>query len=622
MSIKKTITIDADTKNAQKNVQKLGDTVNNEAKDMKGSLSGVNDSLDSFSGGLISKFKGLKGTLGGVAGGFKSIGVAIAASGIGLLVLTIAAVTAAFKSSEEGQNKFAKIMGVIGSVTGNLIDLLSDFGEMVIEAFENPQQTFENFKKSIRENIETRLEGLLNLIPSIGKAFKQLWEGDFKAAGKTATDSLGKIVLGVESVTDSFSKAIDKVKEFGAELERDAKRAAQIADMRAAADKKERELLVKRAKADRAVAEFREKAAQKDIFSAEQRIEFLEKASKIEQDITAREIEASILKRDAKIAENALAKSTKEDLDEEAQLTAKVIELETKSLKLKKALTAEIVTARKEEQALRDAELAEKEAQIEKEAEIERKRQESIQSIREEYKNKLEDLRAEDEQAKYDLEEQRKLQELEVLNATEQEKLEVRRYYDQLQTDLEKEQADERVAIAMAEKEAKAGIFNAQADILVQFGQFLQQMGEKNKALAIAGIVAEQVGSVAKIISNTGVANAKAIAATPLTAGQPFVALNTVSAGLSIASSVASAAKAIGQLGGGGGGLQRESPTAGATAQPQAPSFNLIGQGGINQVAQSLNQRNNSPIQAYVVSKQVDTQSELDRNRKQNASFG
>lgn len=101
--------------------------------------------------------------------------------------------------------------------------------------------------------------------------------------------------------------------------------------------------------------------------------------------------------------------------------------------------------------------------------------------------------------------------------------------------------------------------------VIASIGSSLQALAGKNKAVAIAGIVIEKAASIGQIIANTGIANAKAVAASPLTFGQPWVTINTISAGLSVAASVASAAKAISEIGGtnaGGGGA------AGATAAP------------------------------------------------------
>jgi hypothetical protein len=145
-----------------------------------------------------------------------------------------------------------------------------------------------------------------------------------------------------------------------------------------------------------------------------------------------------------------------------------------------------------------------------------------------------------------------------------------------------------------------------------------------SKALAIADIIRSSYKSISATISSTGEANAKAVAASPLTAGQPFVAINTVQAALSIASNVASATRSIkaitsdstsapsggGQTAGGGGG--------GA-----APSFNVVGNSGVNQLAETMQGRSaQAPIQAYVVANDVTTAQGLNRNIVTNASLG
>ena len=78
------------------------------------STGALNSKLDTMSGGAITAFRSLKTGLSTAVNGFKSLKFAIAATGIGLLIVGLFAVKEAFTSSEEGQNKFAKIMGVIG----------------------------------------------------------------------------------------------------------------------------------------------------------------------------------------------------------------------------------------------------------------------------------------------------------------------------------------------------------------------------------------------------------------------------------------------------------------------------------------------------------------------------
>jgi myosin heavy subunit len=126
--------------------------------------------------------------------------------------------------------------------------------------------------------------------------------------------------------------------------------------------------------------------------------------------------------------------------------------------------------------------------------------------------------------------------------------------------ELNKQYAEEDKQIDMAKLESKYANAQVQIDLVAQVGSFLSQIAGENKRLAIAGIVIEKAASIANIVANTGIANAKAVAATPLTAGQPFVGVNTVSAGLSIALAIAGAAKSIkeinaaGSEAGGGGG--------------------------------------------------------------------
>ena len=71
--------------------------------------------------------------------------------------------------------------------------------------------------------------------------------------------------------------------------------------------------------------------------------------------------------------------------------------------------------------------------------------------------------------------------------------------------------------------------------------------------------------------------------------------------------------------GGGGGGAPSG---ASMGAGPAAPSFNVVGQGGANQLAQSIGNQEQQPVQAYVVAGAVTTGQALNRNIINNASMG
>ena len=198
-------------------------------------------------------------------------------------------------------------------------------------------------------------------------------------------------------------------------------------------------------------------------------------------------------------------------------------------------------------------------------------------------------------------------------------------------TAIQKAAAAERKNIDMAELDAKAEIQNAYLDLAGQFGSLLQQIAGKNKKIAIAGIIIEQAASIGKIIANTAVANAKAVAAFPITAGQPWVTINTISAALGIAATVAGAAKSIQQINSsdnatapsGGASLPKGSaPNAPTISGAPIPQINTGGgQNPSQQIAETIGAASGRPVQAYVVSQQVSSTQALDRRVNNSATF-
>ena len=609
MAVEKTINLNVNTKGAQKNVKDLENAVegvNKEVKDTGASTEAMSGTLDKATGGAITKFKGLKGGLTSVIKSFKSLRVAIIGTGIGALLIAVVALGQAFTRSEEGQNKFAKILGVIGSVVGNLLDLLADLGENIISAFENPKQALKDFTKLIKENIVNRFEGLLELFPKLGKAISLLFKGEFSAAGKVAADAVGKVTLGVDSVTDSVGNAVDAVKEFGKEVADDAAKAAKIADQRAKAEKMARALVIERAEAERKIAEIREKAADKENFTAEERIELLKEAGAISEDLANKETEVARIRLEAKQTENALTKSNKADLDEEAQLKADLINKETQRLKLQKALTAEVTTATREASAEAKAAAAEQKAIEDKKTAEEKTRLDAIQKIRDDFKAKQKEKEAEEEIEKLALEEEKKISELDKLNASEEQKLEVYKYYAGLRTDLEEKENKKKADI---EKLRKQQILNDASNTFNQIAQLAGKDSKVGKAMAIAS---------ATISGVEGVQNAYSTAQkSPITAF--FPAYPVVQAALAGAVAVKNIA-AIKSVDSSGKG-QSSVPNIAGGGGSQAPSFNIVGATETSQLAQAVGSQTQEPVQAYVVANDITTAQSLENNIVEGATL-
>lgn len=358
MAKKVVVDIEVNSKKGVKEVSNL----NKEISKTGDSLNVATNSLDKFSGGAVSKFKNFKGAVSSLSNGFKSLKVAIIGTGIGALLIGILAVKAAFTSSEEGQNKFAKLMGVIGSITGNLVDMLASLGNGIISVFENPKQAILDFKDLLISQVTNRIDSVIETVGFLGSAFKKVFSGDFSGALDDAKKAGSSYVDTLTGVKNSIDKVSGSVKGMVSEMTKEAKIASNIADQRAKADKLDRKLTTERAEANRKRAELLDKAANKEKFTAKERIEFLKEAGKVDEDITNKEIASAKLRLDAKIEENKLSGSTKDDLNEEANLKAKLIDLETARLTKAKLVTSQIVGANREEVASNKAKLAERTA--------------------------------------------------------------------------------------------------------------------------------------------------------------------------------------------------------------------------------------------------------------------
>lgn len=569
--------------------------------------SGATSLADKATGGLFSKLGYLKKSITGVTKGMKLMRIAIIGTGIGALVIAVTSLIQAFKRSEEGQKKFKKLMAIIGSVVDNVLDIFANLGEKIISVFTDPKQAFIDFKEALKENVTNRFNALLKTVGFLGSAIKKVFSGEFKEAledVKSAGSSAVDAFTGVENTIDKTKKA---VKDFSDEVVSDAKKAGAIADQRAKAEIKARELLVARAKADRKIAELREKSADKEKFSAQERIEFLKEAGKISEDIANKEIEVAKLNFEAKKAENALAKSTTEDLNEQAQLQAEVIAKETARLKLQKALTAELTTTRREDQAEQERIDKENEAKEKEKEAKEKTRLENIQKIRDDFAQKQKEKEAVTEQEKIELEEQKALAELDRLEATEEQKLEVINYYKGLKADADKKDAENEEALADAVTQAKIDIAKRG---LALIGEVAGKGSKVGKAVALAQ---------ATISGVEGVQNAFTTASkskiTTLFPAYPFIQAGLAGAFSAIQIAKIRSTDASGKstpsvaTGGGGGG--------GAVA----PSFNIVGATETSQLADAVAGQEQQPVQAYVVANDVTTAQSLENNIVEGATL-
>lgn len=174
-----------------------------------------------------------------------------------------------------------------------------------------------------------------------------------------------------------------------------------------------------------------------------------------------------------------------------------------------------------------------------------------------------------------------------------------------------KAETDARIELAKKEKEAKIQAAEAAAATLSGLADLLGKETAAGKAAAVASATISTFLSAQKAYEST--------------VGIPIVGpvLAPINAALAIASGIKSVKSILSVKtpnGGGGAAPTINAPAGGSAPLAAAPTFNVVGTSGQNQIAQSLG--NQAPVKAYVVSNDVTTAQSLDRNIVNTATIG
>lgn len=143
-------------------------------------VDGMTSSLDKMTGGAITSFRSIvKGAKSGVIA-MTTLKGAIAATGIGLLIVAVGSLVAYFQSTQEGADKINQAFAVIGTTIDVLVDRLSTFGGGLVEIFNG------NFNEGL-DILAGSFKGVTEEIEKEGKASLQL-EKDFQVLEKRKID--------------------------------------------------------------------------------------------------------------------------------------------------------------------------------------------------------------------------------------------------------------------------------------------------------------------------------------------------------------------------------------------------------------------------------------------------
>lgn len=330
------IEIKGDSSNLEKAIEASEDAV----KDLGKTGQSAVGALDKVTGGLATKFVQARAGITTLIKGLNLTKVAIAATGIGLLVVAIGSLVAYFTQTKRGAELLERATASLGAIMGVLTDTVSSLGEFIVNAFKNPKKTVSELGDTIKKYVTDKIDNLLDGLGLLGSAIKKAFSGDLSGALDDAQAGFAKVgdaALALNPVTgvgyamaQGFAEAAKEANE-AAEAAFKLKQAEQeLIDAR-------RETSIETAK-QRAEIKRLNLIAEDTTKTYSDRIDAAEMAGQIERELFERRKaeaeEALRIRRE----QNALSESTAEDLQAEADLQIEVYNLQAESLELQTTL--------------------------------------------------------------------------------------------------------------------------------------------------------------------------------------------------------------------------------------------------------------------------------------------
>jgi len=593
MAIIKTIEIKADSKDAVKGIEKVTDAL----EGVEGQAEDAEDAIDKVGKTAKEQGKAVKG----LGKSVKVVGLALKALGIGLIIALVAKMTEVFSRNQKVLDFFSTAMEVLSIAFNDLFNFVSKnfstFTGFFKQLFEDPLGNLKEFGRLIQENIIERFESALEVIGFLSVAFKKLFEGDFKGAletAKLAGIEFIDVLTGVDDTLAKVSESIDNIIESGSEyLSQTLEQAranvqlANTAQLAAASQSRLVEQFDRLAEKQRQIRDDESK-------SIKDRQEANERLGKILEDQ-----EQSMIKlADLQVAAAQAVLNTNNNIENQVALIDALANKEGILAQVEGFRSEQIVNRialQKEEiqlnQTITDAErqrqldqLAFQESQLETEAGKLEKLRESLELENEIIFEDLErkrELFAEGTQARIDAEQDFLTRKQDIDNQI----VDNERKANDLKEDDEERLKNAKIAIgnstlsvlgslAKEGSNLAKGIAASQATINTFQGV--------TAALSAVSVIPDPFGAILKFANAAAIGIAGAINVKKILSTKPV----TTSA----------------PAGGGGG------------SAPPAPSFNLVEGTEGNQINDSLQGINEQPVQAFVVSTDVSTSQELDRN--------
>ena len=576
--------------------------------------------------------KGLKGVEDAsksTAKGIKAIGTTIKAIGIGLLLEAFNLLKKTLGENQKVLDFFNTTFEFLSLAFNDFINFIdSNFGKFTDffkGIFENPLESLKEFGKLIKENIIERFNSALEVAGYLADAFKNLFAGEFQAAldsVKNAGVEFLDVLSGVDNSLEVFTEGVKNVSEAVGEYAKSTWNAAEAnveltkqAEIAAITQQGLVEKYDRQAEQLRQIRDDERNSIQERI-DANNKL----KATLDEQEkAMLRQVDLQIASAAAQYEKNKNQENYVQLLQaqqEKDAVLAQIAGFRSEQMTNEMSLQREQIDLIKSQQeAAEDLSMSQKTFNAEQ-IENEVLRLEALNQIyADEDAAKLARLEADIElykegtQARVDAEtayaqfaeESRQKQIDNELKLTEAiKKSEEEKRASQTAT------LDNLIAIANEESALGKALLVAKQILSAREAIIEAQASARKAASAVADASVKAAGAGVDI--STGAAKTASSAAFPLNV--PLIIAYAAQA-VGIIASIRSATSKMKSAIPSGGGISIAAPSI---PQATVPQVNTVGSSGVNQLASVVESSMNRPVKAFVVSKDVSTAQEMDRN--------
>jgi hypothetical protein len=624
----KVIKINADTSDANKEIAKTTKGVESLGKETTETNKTIKKTGETTEKAGKTGSKGV----GLISKGFKVLGTAMKAAGIGLIIALVAGLGSAFSKNQRFLNAFNAVTETISTVFGDLVTALFTVSDAVFKNSEN----FNALGKVLNGIITLALTPfkLAFLGIKLGVQNAQLvWENSFFGGNDKETiknltaDIIATGIAIFETGKNSADAGKDIVNNFGEAILETAVIATKVVEEVGKISVKS---AFETAQSNVAIRNSAVLAIAQQTLLLERFDRLAEKQRQIRDDetksISVRQAANDELGRVLKLQEdgqirqaNLQIASAQADVNKNKTIENQAVLVQ--ALANKEGVLAAIVGFQSEQDINRIA-LKKEEIQLNESISDADKERRLAQLAFDESQEENEILKLAKQKERLDLENQTILEDLErkrllflegtqarvdaeQIFLTEKQRIDNELLANTRATNLaidanNKTTSEDEVKLNQSVADAKNSIANRTANLLMELGGKAAKVG---KAIAVAQTIRSGI---------EGVQNAYSTAQkSPITA--LFPAYPIAQAGLAGAFSALQVKKILStsQVGGSGGA----GGSQGGGQESSAPSFNLVQGTDSNQIAQSINQGNQTPTQAFVVGSAVTSQQELDANK-------